>query len=99
MKIGLYNLISDVHREGYINDTLQGFLVDIEEKLGEKFENINLEDFNKDYFPFIFIKSGGVEGQFKQIFTQIKGPYLLLSSGLHNSLAASFIFKTKKEKG
>ena len=90
MKMGLYNLVSEVHNEGYISSTLQGFLADIEEKLGEKFENINIEDFNhKDYFPLIFIKSGGVEGKFKQIFKQVKGPYLLLSSGLHNSFAAS----------
>ena len=91
MKIGLYNLVSEVHNEEYVNSTLQGFLEDIEEKLGEKFENINLEDFNKDkdYFSLIFIKSGGVEGKFKQIFKQVKRPYLLLSSGLHNSFAAS----------
>jgi len=91
MKIGLYNLVSEVHNEEYVNSTLQGFLEDIEEKLGEKFENINLEDFNKDKdcFPLIFIKSGGVEGKFKQIFKQVKRPYLLLSSGLHNAFAAS----------
>ncbi|MBU4511343.1 hypothetical protein KJ830_09900 [bacterium] len=89
MKIGLYNLVSEVHNEGYISSTLQGFLADIEEKLGEKFENINLQDFDKDCFPLIFIKSGGVEGKFKQIFKQVNGPYLLLSSGLHNSFAAS----------
>ena len=78
MKIGLYNLVSEVHNEEYVNSTLQGFLADIEEKLGEKFENINLEDINcKDCFPLIFIKSGGVEGKFKQIFKQVKGPYLL----------------------
>ncbi len=102
MKIGLYNLVSEVHNEEYIDRTLQGFLVDIEEKLGEKFENINLEDFDKDYFLLIFIKSGGVEGKFKQIFTQIKGPYLLLSNGLHNSLAASLeiasFLKQKKKR-
>jgi len=102
MKIGLYNLVSEVHNEGYVSSTLQGFLADIEEKLGEKFENINLEDFNKDkdYFPLIFIKSGGVEGKFKQIFKQVKGPYLLLSSGLHNSFAASLeIASFLKQKG
>jgi len=101
MKIGLYNLISEVHNEGYINSTLQGFIAEIEEKLGEKFDNINLEDFNQDYFPLIFIKSGGAEVKFKQIFQQIDGPYhLLLSSGLHNSLAASLeIASFLKQKG
>ncbi len=101
MKIGLYNLVSEVHNEGYIDQTLKGFITEIEEKLGEKFENINLEDFNrKDYFPLIFTKSGGVEGKFKQIFKQVKGPYLLLSSGLHNSFAASLeIASFIKQKG
>ena len=90
MKVGLFYLISEVHNEEYINSTLQNFIAEVEEKLAEKFENINLKNINeKDYFPLIFIKSGGVEGKFKQLFKQIKGPYLLLSSGLHNSLAAS----------
>jgi len=101
MKIGLYNLVSEVHNEEYINRTLQGFLTEIEEKFGEKFENINLEDFNReDCFPLIFIKSGGVEGKFKQLFKQINRPYLLLSSGLHNSLAASLeIASFLRQKG
>jgi L-fucose isomerase-like protein len=103
MKIGLYNLISDVHREGYINSTLQGFLADIEEKLGEKFEDISLKDFNqKDWFPLIFIKSGGAEVKFEQIFKQINRPYILLSSSIHNSLAASLeiasFLKQKKKR-
>jgi len=68
MKIGLYNLVSEVHNEEYIDSTLQDFLEDIEERLDEKFEKINLEDFSrKDYFSLIFIKSGGVEGKFKHI--------------------------------
>ncbi|PIY32557.1 MAG: hypothetical protein COZ07_05305 [Candidatus Infernicultor aquiphilus] len=90
MKIGLYHLISEMNNEAYIDSTLKSFMFKIEEKLAEKFENINLKNINeKDYFPLIFIKSGGVEGKFKQFFKLIKGPYLLLSSGLHNSLAAS----------
>ncbi len=90
MKIALYNLVSEVHNEGYVNSTLQGFIAEIEEKLGEKFKNINLEDFNcKDYFPLIFIKSGGAEVKFEQIFKQINRPYILLSSSIHNSLASS----------
>jgi len=90
LKVGLFYLISEVHNEEYINSTLQNFIAEVEEKLAEKFENINLKNINeKDYFPLIFIKSGGVEGIFKQLFKQIKGPYILLSSDLHNSLAAS----------
>ncbi len=100
MKIGFYNLVSEVHNEEYINSTLQGFIAEIEEKLGEKFENINLEDFNKDYFPLIFIKSGGAEVKFKQIFKQISRPYIVLSSSMHNSLGASLeIASFLKQKG
>ncbi|MCK4240911.1 MAG: hypothetical protein KAX30_04755 [Candidatus Atribacteria bacterium] len=101
MKIGLYNLVSEVHNEEYVNSTLQGFIADIEEKLGEKFENISLEEFDKnEYFPLIFIKSGGVEGKFEQIFKQINRPYILLSSSIHNSLAASLeIASFLKQKG
>jgi L-fucose isomerase-like protein len=90
VKVGLFHLISEVHNEEYINSTLRNFIAEVEEKLAEKFENINLKNINeKDYCPLIFIKSGGVEGKFKQLFKPIKGPYLLLSSDLHNSLAAS----------
>ena len=89
MKLGLYNLISEVHNEGYINNTLQNFLTEIEERLEEKFENIELKNFNKEYFPLIFIKSGGVEGKFKEIFENSSGPFFLLSSNLHNSFAAA----------
>lgn len=90
MKIGLYPLVSEIHNEEYIDRTLQGFLADVEDKLGEKLKKIDLKDFNrKDYFSLIFIKSGGVEAKFKEIFKQIKKPYLLLCSDLHNSLAAS----------
>jgi L-fucose isomerase-like protein len=79
-----------MHNEEYINSTLQNFIAEVEEKLAEKFESINLKNiYEKNYFPLIFIKSGGVEGKFKQLFKPIKRPYLLLSSGLHNSLAAS----------
>ncbi|GAF79695.1 unnamed protein product, partial [marine sediment metagenome] len=101
MKIGLYNLVSEVHNEGYINQTLKGFITEVEEKLGEKFEDISLKNFNqKDWFPLIFIKSGGAEVKFEQIFKQINRPYILLSSSIHNSLAASLeIASFLKQKG
>ena len=64
MKIGLYNLVSEAHNERYISITLQGFLADIEEKLGEKFENVSLENFNQnEYFSLIFIKEFNILGE------------------------------------
>ena len=58
MKLGLFHLISEVHNESYIDSTLKSFIVKIEEKLVQPFENINLKNINqKDYFPLIFIKS------------------------------------------
>jgi len=90
MKIGLYHLVSEVHNESYINQSLRSFITEIEDKMERKFFNISLNEFDKkDYFPLIFVKSGGVEGKFKSIFERINGHYLLLTSSLHNSLAAS----------
>ncbi len=67
MKIGLYHLVSNIHDEAYIDKSLHHFKKEIEGKLGFKFIDIDLKDFkDKDYFPLIFVKSGGVEGKFKK---------------------------------
>lgn len=89
LKTGLYHLVSDVHNEGYIDSSLDSFLREIEEGLGEKFTRLYLDEDYDDTFPIIFVKSGGVEGIFKKIYKKFKEPYIILASGTHNSLAAS----------
>ncbi len=89
MKIKVLDIVSDVHNEGYIDNTLAYFLNEIEEKTGRTFEHVKPEDFEGDGFHFIFIKSGGTEGVFKELYQKLKPPFILLTSGMHNSLAAS----------
>lgn len=100
MDIGLYHLVSDVHNEGYIDSTLDGFLNEIELKLGKKFARLDIDGDYEDVFPIIFVKSGGVEGIFKNIYRRFSEPYILLASGTHNSLAASIeILSFLRQKG
>jgi len=100
MSIGLIHLISDVHNEGYIDTTLDIFLKEIEEGLGESFKRVSCSHIIKDDFTVIFIKSGGVENRFKEIYESLSEPYILLSSGMHNSFAASLeILSFLKQRG
>lgn len=100
MQIGLYHLVSDVHNEGYIDSTLDGFLKEIEEGLGQKFTRLDLDKSCEDTFPIIFVKSGGVEGTLKEIYEKFAEPYIILASGTHNSLAASIeILSFLRQKG
>jgi len=96
MKIGLYHLVSNIHDEAYIDKSLHHFKKEIEEKLGFKFTDINLKAFKKkDCFILFFIKSGGVEGEFKKIYDHFNGQhYWLLSGSLHNSLPAAMEIAT-----
>lgn len=89
MKIRMLDIISDVHNEGYINNTLVDFLSEIEKKADCAFEHVRPEDFEGGKIHFLFIKSGGTEGVFKKIYPNLKPPFVLLTSGMHNSLAAS----------
>lgn len=99
MSIRLYHIVSDVHNEGYIDRTLDSFIRDIEAKLGNEFKKTDLDEINNG-FTIIFVKSGGVEGRFMEIYEKIKEPYLILASGMHNSLAASIeILSFLRQKG
>jgi L-fucose isomerase-like protein len=89
MDIGLIHLVSDVHNEGYIDITLDGFLSGIEEKLGSKLQRLDIDNIPADVFPVVFVKSGGVEGKFKEMLNKLREPYILLASSMHNSFAAS----------
>lgn len=94
MKIGLISLISPIHNGERIEKSLE----DYRKKLVENFQvqeiqpeellegRVDPEDF--DLTP-VFVKSGGTENLFVRIYEQLTGPVFLLSTPLHNSLAAS----------
>jgi len=101
MKIGLFSLSSELHNKEYLDQTLKNFIPSIEAKLYRRMESAGIEVFNsKEYLPIIFIRTGGVEEKFKTLFPKMKGPFLLLSSPKHNSLAASLEIATfLRQKG
>lgn len=81
MKIALYTLTSSLHDRNAVDALSLEFLSAIEAILGYKF------DFRGDSFAtygqsdpdVIFIRTGGSEGLFKQVFPTLSGNILLLT--------------------
>jgi L-fucose isomerase-like protein len=89
--IGLYTLTSPLHDEAAVNAASASFVSEIEEALGCHFE-FRGPDFSKygsEDLALIYVRTGGTEGLFQQVYDKLDGPVLLLTSGKSNSLAAS----------
>lgn len=89
MKIGLINIHSLIHDKKRLNTSSNDFLSKIMTNSDIIFENIEITEQENFEFCVIFVETGGTEGIFKQIYQQLKPPYILLTSGMNNSLAAS----------
>ena len=92
MKISLYTLSSSIHDPSSLESSSNSFLEEIAQSADCEFEakEENFTDFRGAEMPVIFIRTGGTEGKFKQIFPLVKNTYIrLLTSGMSNSLAAS----------
>ena len=91
MKIGLYTLTSPLHDEATVNATSASFVSDIEAALGFAFEfhGSDFSSYGSDDLSLIYVRTGGTEGLFQQVYERLEGPVLLLTSGKSNSLAAS----------
>ncbi|MCF8000237.1 MAG: fucose isomerase [Halanaerobiales bacterium] len=92
MKIGMYSLFSPIHDEDSISQTLEQFVKDLSKEIN--IEEIDKEVLNSDKkkeydLITIFVKTGGTENLFKDIFDNLEGPTILIATSLHNSLAAS----------
>ena len=100
MSIPLYNLFSPIHDENSIDHSLEKMITELEGKLGEEFLEISEDEIKNYSSPLIFIKSGGVEGYFKEIYQHFQEPYTILASDTNNSLAASLeILTFLKQQG
>ena len=94
----LYTLTSGLHSEAAGKPSEEGFIREIEERLGEEFD-FRGEDFTgygETLDNVIYVRTGGTEGVFKSVFCndghlQVPDnkPIRLLTSGKSNSLAAS----------
>lgn len=92
MKIGIYSLFSPILEEDSISQTLEHFVKDLSNEI--KIEEIDKEVLTsekKDEYDLItvFVKTGGTENLFKDIFDKLDGPTVLIATSLYNSLAAS----------
>lgn len=92
MKIGMYSLFSPIHDEDSISQTLEQFVKDLSNEIN--IEEIDKEVLNSDKkneydLITVFVKTGGTENLFKEIFDKLEAPIVLIATSLHNSLAAS----------
>lgn len=88
---GLYTLTSPLHDEAAVNAASASFVSEIEEALGWKFEyhGPDFSTYGFEELSLIYVRTGGTEGLFQEVFDNLDGPILLLTSGKSNSLAAS----------
>ncbi len=92
MKIAVINLESSVHNKDMINKSLAGYTNEL--KSSFEIEEIETDSYNKDIkkeydLVIFFVKTGGTENQFKDIFHKFSGSVYLLSTPFFNSLPAS----------
>lgn len=91
MNIALYTLTSPLHDEKAVNAVSKEFLEDIERTLEMDFDfrGNDFSCYGDSDLDIIFVRTGGTEGLFKEVFPKLAGKILLLTSGKSNSLAAS----------
>lgn len=91
MNIALYTLTSPLHDEAAVNAVSGAFISKIEDSLGIRFDfrGNDFSGYGESDLDIIFVRTGGTEGLFKEIFPRLDGNILLLTSGKSNSLAAS----------
>ena len=91
MNIALYTLTSSLHDKSAVDAVSLEFLSSIETVLGYGFDfrGDDFSSYGKSDLDVIFIRTGGSEGLFREVFPTLSGNILLLTSGKSNSLAAS----------
>lgn len=89
MSIGLCHLVSRLHDMCTIDSVLVPLATGLEVELGETFVNFGPDEKRETDMTIFFIKSGGVEQEFKKIFHLYREPFILLATPLHNSLPAA----------
>lgn len=91
MDISLYTLTSPLHDENAVNSASAEFIAMIEEELGSDmtFHGPDFSEYGAGALDVIYVRTGGTEGLFKEVYPRLQGAVLLLTSGKSNSLAAS----------
>lgn len=100
MNIVVINLIADLHTDHAPTLVEEALLRELALSLGQSLPIINAEELPQGSLPLIFVRSGGTEDQLQALYQDLPQPYLLLTTGLNNSLAASLEMLTfLKQRG
>lgn len=100
MALKYYGLVSNVQNGRNIDKPCDEFISDLEKEIGDTFLQISLDEIYQQDLTIIYVKSGGVEGNFLKFYQNLKSPILLLTNGYNNSFAASLeILSFLKSKG
>lgn len=91
MNIGLYTITSPLHNQEAVEAASAGFIKEIENELGcgLDIKGADFGTYGQHDLDVIYVRTGGTEGIFKEVFPSLKGNIVLLTSGKSNSLAAS----------
>lgn len=91
MNIAVYTLTSPLHNEEATNAVSAEFISEIEALSGFRLDmkGRDFSGYGSSDLDLIFVRTGGTEGLFKEVFPSLEGRIVLLTSGKSNSLAAS----------
>jgi len=91
MKTGIFSITSGIHNVDKIELNSKTFIDSIQSQVDHELINHgdDFSEYGKYDFQLIFVRTGGTEGKFKELYPKLKAPFYLLTSGTDNSLAAS----------
>lgn len=91
MEIGVFSITSPFDDFETVNKGSERFLKNIENHVDYEmvFRGEDFSDFGSYTLNLIFVRTGGSEAVFKELYPKLRGPIYLLTSGVLNSLAAS----------
>jgi len=87
IKLGIITLFSALHDTAMVEKSHYDLILELKKDFDVSF--IDPKDAGSVDLPIIFISSGGTENFFKSIYDKLPKPVILLTDGMHNSLAAS----------
>jgi len=87
MELGLITVVAALHDLTTVENSHYELISSLRKDFPIRF--ITPEDSKNVDMPIVFIASGGTEEMFRNIYDDIPQPIVLLTDGLHNSLAAS----------
>lgn len=103
MNIGLYTLTSPLHDEASVNAASAAFISEIESVSGLSFDfrGSDFSDYGSHDLDLVFVRTGGTEGLFKEVFelmdgqdyflTRPVGNHHIVFPGSHKTLFEAFL--------